>query len=86
METLNYKTKDTQVKNMLEEFNQLEANILKEGCREPLLYWYDETTKEYILVDGDEGSEDYNITNQKEQEKAVSKVEILPISQKSPIV
>jgi len=35
-----------------EEFNQLEANILKEGCREPLLYWYDETTKEYILVDG----------------------------------
>lgn len=35
-----------------EEFNQLEANILKEGCREPLLYWYDETAKEYILVDG----------------------------------
>lgn len=35
-----------------EEFNQLEANILKEGCREPLLYWYDEIAKEYILVDG----------------------------------
>jgi hypothetical protein len=29
METLNYKTKDTQVKNMLEEFNQLETGTWK---------------------------------------------------------
>ncbi|BDD12783.1 hypothetical protein FUAX_52150 (plasmid) [Fulvitalea axinellae] len=35
-----------------EEFEQLEANILKEGCREPLLYWHNKQTDEYVLVDG----------------------------------
>lgn len=33
-----------------EEFLQLEANILSEGCREPVIVWQNE--KEYILIDG----------------------------------
>src|SRR5687768_9761458 len=33
-----------------EEFKQLEANILTEGCRDPLALWLDAET--YILIDG----------------------------------
>ncbi|BDD07337.1 hypothetical protein [Aureibacter tunicatorum] len=35
-----------------EELEQLENNILKEGCREPLLYWHNVSTDEFILIDG----------------------------------
>lgn len=35
-----------------EEYQQLEANLLKEGCREPLLYWFDDDTQQYVLIDG----------------------------------
>ena len=33
-----------------EEFTQLEANLLREGCREPLVVW--KKDRDYILVDG----------------------------------
>ena len=33
-----------------DEFNQLEANILEEGCRDPLIVW--KNGNEFILLDG----------------------------------
>lgn len=34
-----------------DEFNQLEANILQEGCRDPLVYWK-KGDLDFILIDG----------------------------------
>lgn len=35
-----------------EELQQLEQNILAEGCRDPLVLWHDKQGQRYILVDG----------------------------------